>query len=151
MLIHVLFIPKPKSSNSSNHIPLLDIDIDHNDSVKIFQYWSYKGDNFYVKIFHDPIPFGDCKNVNKKEVIKCGFLDNPQYLLPDFDSYTLFPEPPIEEKSSLLKSLKEVIEAQKQFEKMVASSCPPNFQNSCSSFPEPVSYTHLTLPTIYSV
>ena len=29
-----------------------------------------------------------------------------------------------------------MIEAQKQFEKMVASSCSQNFQNSCSSFPE---------------
>ena len=29
-----------------------------------------------------------------------------------------------------------MIEAKKQFEKMVASLCPPNFQNSCSSFLE---------------
>ena len=46
----------------------------------IFQYWSYKGDNFYVKIFHDPIPLGDCKNINKKEVIKSEFRESPHYL-----------------------------------------------------------------------
>jgi len=45
-----------------------------------FQDWSYKGDNFHVRIFHDPIPFGACQNVNKKEVIKGGFFDNSHYL-----------------------------------------------------------------------
>ena len=37
----------------------------------------------------------------------------PQYSLPDFDSYTPFPKPPIEEKLSLQRSLKEVIEPKK--------------------------------------
>ena len=60
----------------------------------------------------------------------------PQYSFPIFDSYTSFPEPPVEEKSSLERSLEEVIKAQKQFENLMASSYPHNFQNSCSSFPE---------------
>ena len=55
---------------------------------------------------------------------------------PNFESYTPFPEPRIEEKSSFERSLEEAIEAQKQFENNMASSCPQNFQNSCSSFPE---------------
>ena len=69
-----------KSSNSSNHIPLLDIGIDHNDSVIIFQDCSYNRDDYNVRVSHDPIQFGDNKTVNKKDIIKCGFFENPRYL-----------------------------------------------------------------------
>ena len=59
----------------------------------------------------------------------------PPFPFPDSSSYPPFPEPPIEEKSSLQRTLEEAIEAQKQFENMMASSCPQNFQIH-SSFPE---------------
>ena len=61
-----------------------------------------------------------------------------QYSFPHSASYPPFPEPPIEEKSSLQRTLEEAIEAQKQFENMMVSSCSQNFQNSYSSFPEPL-------------
>ena len=38
---------EPKSTIPPSHILLLDIGIDHNDSVMIFQDWSYEGDTFY--------------------------------------------------------------------------------------------------------
>ena len=69
-------ILKPKSSNSSYHIPLLDISIDHNDSVMIFQDLSCKGIKFHDNILHDPIHIGDYKDVNRKEVNKGGFHDH---------------------------------------------------------------------------
>ena len=59
-----------------------------------------------------------------------------QHSFPNSASYPPFPEPYIEEKSSLERTLEEVIEAQKQFENNMASSCPQNFQNSYSFFPE---------------
>ena len=59
----------------------------------------------------------------------------PQYSFPDSASYPPFPIPPIEEKSSLQTTLEEAKEAQKQFENMMASSCPQNFQNSYNSVP----------------
>jgi len=61
-----------------------------------------------------------------------------QYSFPNSASYPPFSEPLIEEKSSLQRTLKEVIEAQKQFEDMMASLCPQNLQKSYSSFPEPI-------------
>ena len=51
----------PKSSNSSYHIPLLEIGIDHNDSVIIFQDWSCKENNFHDRFLYDPIHIGHCK------------------------------------------------------------------------------------------
>jgi len=45
-----------------------------------FQDWSYKRDNFYVTIIHDPIPFGDYKYLNRKEVIKGDFRESLYYL-----------------------------------------------------------------------
>jgi len=79
VLVPKPFILEPKSTISSNHILLLDR-IDHNDSKMIFQDWSYNRDDFNIRIFHDPIQFGDNKNINLKEVIKSGFFDTPHYL-----------------------------------------------------------------------
>jgi len=45
---------------------LLAIRIDHNDSVMIFQDWSYNQNKFNFRILHDPIHVGDCKYVNQK-------------------------------------------------------------------------------------
>jgi len=59
---------------------LLDQRIDHNDFEVIFQDWSYKGYNFYVRNLYDPNQLGDDKTINKKEVIKGGFFENPYYL-----------------------------------------------------------------------
>jgi len=79
-MVPELFISKPKSSISQNHIQLLDQGIDHNDSVMIFQDWSCKGNNFNDRILYDPIHIGDCKYVNRKEVNKGGFREPPHYL-----------------------------------------------------------------------
>jgi len=46
-----------------------------------------------------------------------------------FASHTHFSKPPIEEKLELQKSLEAMLEAQKQFEIMTASSYPQNFPN----------------------
>ena len=61
-----------------------------------------------------------------------------QYSFPNSASYPPFLEPHIEEKSSLQRTLEEAIETQKQFEYNMASSCPQNFKNSYSFFPEPI-------------
>ena len=45
----------------------------------IFQDWSYKGNNFHDKIMHDPIHIGDCKYVNREDVILGGFFENSHY------------------------------------------------------------------------
>ena len=79
VLIPELFISKPKSSIPQNHILLLDQGIDHNDSVMIFQDWSYKGNNFHDRILHDPINIGDYKYINRKEVNKDGFCEPLHY------------------------------------------------------------------------
>ena len=50
-----------KSTIPPSHILLLDIGINYNDSVMIFQDWSCKGNNFHDRIFHDPIHIGDYK------------------------------------------------------------------------------------------
>ena len=63
VMVPELITLEPKSSNSSYHIPLLDISIDHNDSVMIFQDWSCKRNNFHDRILHDPIHIGDYKYV----------------------------------------------------------------------------------------
>jgi len=60
MLVPAPFIPKPKSSISQNHIPLLDLGIDDNDSEMIFQDWLYKVDNFHDRILHEPIHIREC-------------------------------------------------------------------------------------------
>jgi len=80
VLVPIPFISEPKSSNSSYLIPLLDIGINYNDSVIIFQDWSYEGNNFHNRILHDPIHIGDCKYVNRKEVNKDEFREPPHYL-----------------------------------------------------------------------
>ena len=64
------------------------------------------------------------------------FSQFSQYSFPGSASHPPFPEPPIEEKSELEKSMEVMLEVQKQLENMTASSDPQNFQNSCSSFPE---------------
>jgi len=71
---------KLKSAIPPSHILLLDIGIDHDDSVTIFQDGSYERDNFHDRILYDPIYIGDCKYVNKKEVNKGGFREPPHYL-----------------------------------------------------------------------
>ena len=78
------------------HILLLDIGIDHDDSVMIFQDWSCKGNKFRDGIFHDPIHIGDYKYVNKKEVNKGGFCEPPHYLdwITTLDPIRPPPEPP---------------------------------------------------------
>ena len=78
----LVMVPKPitlepKSSNSLYHVPLLDIGIDHNNSMMNFQDWSYEGDNFHDRILHNPI--GDYKYINRKEVNKGGFRKPPHY------------------------------------------------------------------------
>ena len=80
VLILKSFIFETKSTISSNHILLLDYGIDQNDSEMIFKDWSNNRDDFNVRILHDPIQFGDNKNVNRKDVIKDGFLETPHYL-----------------------------------------------------------------------
>jgi len=61
VLIPVPFIPDPKSNIPQNYIPLLDLGIDHKDSLMIFQDLLYNRDKFNVRILHDPIHNGDCK------------------------------------------------------------------------------------------
>jgi len=80
VLVPELFISEPKSSIPQNHILLLDQGIDHNDSVIIFQDWSYGGNKFHDRIFHDPIHIGNYKYVNRKEANKGGFREPPHYL-----------------------------------------------------------------------
>ena len=80
VLVSKPIILEPKSITSSSHILLLDQGIHNYDSEIIFQDWSYNRDSFNIRIFHDPIHFGNNNNVDKKEVIKVGFLDNLQYL-----------------------------------------------------------------------
>jgi len=80
VLVPEPIILEPKSIILPSHILLLDIDIDHDDSVMIFQDWSCKGNKFHDRIFHDPIHIGGCKCVNRKKVNKGGFRDPPHYL-----------------------------------------------------------------------
>jgi len=46
----------------------------------ISQDWSYNWKKFHIRILHDPIHSGEYKNINRKEVTKGGFNENPQYL-----------------------------------------------------------------------
>ena len=80
VLIFKPIILEPKSTIPPSHILLLDIGIDHDDSVMIFQDWSCKRSKFHDRIFHDPIHTGDCKHINRKEVNKGGFYEPPHYL-----------------------------------------------------------------------
>ena len=80
MLVPAPFISGPNSSIPQSHILLLDLGIEKNDSEMICQDCSYKGDNFHDRILHDPIHIRDCKNINKKEVIKGEFRKPPHYL-----------------------------------------------------------------------
>jgi len=72
-------ILKPKPITSLGQILLLDQGVDNDDPETVFQDWSYNHDSFNVRVVHDPIPLGDNNNVHKKEVIKGGFLDDPQF------------------------------------------------------------------------
>ena len=80
VLVPESIILESKSTILPSHILLLDIGIDHDDSVMILQDWSYKGSKFHERIFHDPIHTGDCKYVNRKEVNKGRFRELPHYL-----------------------------------------------------------------------
>jgi len=83
--LELLIVPEPITFESKLIIPpchvlLLDISIDHNNSVMIFQDWSCKGNKFYDRIFHDPIHIGDSNYVHRKEINKGGFREPPHYL-----------------------------------------------------------------------
>ena len=51
VLIPEPIILEPKSTILSSHILLLDIGIDHDDSMMIFQDWSCKESKFHDRIF----------------------------------------------------------------------------------------------------
>jgi len=80
ILVPEHFTLEPKSTIQPSHILLLDQGIDHNDSKMVFQDWSYKEDNFHIRILHDPNQLGNDKTVNKKEVIRSEFCELPHYL-----------------------------------------------------------------------
>ena len=97
----LVLVPEPiileaKSTIPSSNILLLDIGIDYDDSVMIFQDWSCKGNKFHDRIFHYPIHIGDHKYVNRKEVNKDGFREPPHYLdrVATFGPIKPPPEPP---------------------------------------------------------
>ena len=46
----------------------------------VFKDWTYNQGSFNVGVVHDPIHLGDNNNVHKEEVLKDGFLDDPQDL-----------------------------------------------------------------------
>jgi len=96
VLVPEHIILEPKSTIPPSHILFLDIGIDHDDSVMIFQDWSCKGNKFHYRIFHDPIHIGDCKYVNRKEVNKGGLREPPHYLdwVATLDPIRPPPEPP---------------------------------------------------------
>ena len=71
---------EPKLTIPPSHILLLDIDIDYDDFVMIFQDWSCKKNNFHDKIFLDPIHIGDCKYINIQKVDKGWIREPPHYL-----------------------------------------------------------------------
>ena len=80
----LILVPEPivlesKSTIPPSHFLLLDIGINHEDSVMIFQDWLCKGSNFHDMIFHDPINIGDCNYVHRKEVNKGGFHEPSHY------------------------------------------------------------------------
>ena len=87
---------EPKSTIPPSHILLLDIGIDHDGSVMIFQDWSCEGSKFNDMIFYDPIHIGDCKYVNRKKVNKGGFREPSHYLdwVVTLDPIRPPPEPP---------------------------------------------------------
>ena len=68
VLVPAPIILEPKSTIPQSHILMLDIGIDHDDSVMNFQDWLCKGNKFRDRIFHDPIRIGDCNYVQKKEI-----------------------------------------------------------------------------------
>ena len=81
----LVLVPEPiilesKSTIPPSYILLLDIGIDHDDFMMIFQDWLCKGNKFHDRIFYDPIHIGGCKYVNRKEVNKGGFCEPPNYL-----------------------------------------------------------------------
>ena len=80
VLVPNLIILKPKSIISSSQILLLDQGVNNDDPEMVFQDWSYNQDSFNVRVVHDPTHLGDNNNVHQKEVIKGGFLNDPNYL-----------------------------------------------------------------------
>ena len=74
ILIPEHFTLELKSTIPPSHMLLLDHGIDHNDSEMIFQDWSYKGDDFHDRIVHESIQCRGSNTVNRKEVIKGGFV-----------------------------------------------------------------------------
>ena len=80
VLVPILFILGPKLTTPLSHIPLLDLSIEQNDPEIIFQEWSDNRKNFHIRILHDPFQSRGYKNVNKKGIIKDGFLETPYYL-----------------------------------------------------------------------
>ena len=97
----LVMVPEPitlelKSAIPPSHILLLDISIDHDDFVMIFQDWLYEGDNFHDRILYNPIYIGGCKYVNRKEVNKCEFHELPHYRawVPTLNPIRPPPEPP---------------------------------------------------------
>jgi len=96
VLVPEPIILEPKLTIPPSHIFLLDIALDHDDFVMIFQDWSCKGSKFQDRIFHDPIHIGDCKYVNRKEVNKGRLCESPYYLdlVATLDPIIPLPEPP---------------------------------------------------------
>jgi len=72
---------EPKSTTLPNHVLLLDLDIEQNDSEMIFQDWSYNWDDFNVRVLYDPIHLGGCNTVNKKRGHKKGGCHEPPHYL----------------------------------------------------------------------
>ena len=68
--LELVLVPKPitlepKSTIPPSYILLLDISIDKDDSVIIFQDWSCKRNEFHDRDFHDPIHIRDCNYVHR--------------------------------------------------------------------------------------
>ena len=53
---------------------------DYSDSEMTFQDWSYNRDDYNFRVSYDSFQYRGCKHVNRKEVIKSGFLGTPRYL-----------------------------------------------------------------------
>ena len=95
VLVPEPIVLEPKSTIPPSYIYLLDIGIDQDDSVMIFQDWLCKGRKFHNR-FHDPIHIGESKYVNRKEVNKDEFREPPYYLdwVVTLDPIRPLPEPP---------------------------------------------------------
>ena len=65
-----------KSIIPPSYILLLDIGVDHNDSVLNFQDWSCKGNKFHDRIFHNPIHIGNYIMYIEKRSIKVSSVNH---------------------------------------------------------------------------